>query len=80
MTNPAELLGLTEDEAAQILAACRQPWVLRRCSSVRPRPADCVQRVVRVRTADDGTVEVTLSGFCDHPRLREDDASGEEQT
>lgn len=61
-------MGLTEGEAARVLEAQQRPWTSRRCSSFRDRPADCVQRVVRVRTLDDGTVEITLSGFCDHPR------------
>ena len=68
MTDVSSLLGLREDEAVQVLEAGGEPWILERCSAFRERSDDCVQRVVRARTRQDGTVEVTLSGFCDYPR------------
>ena len=62
------LLGLTEAEAEAVLSAQEFPWVFGRCEPRRERPQDCLQRVIRVRQLDDGTVEVTLSGFLDFPR------------
>lgn len=79
MTDARMLLGRTEADAVQILAEQAESWVLRRCRPRRPRPADCVERVVRARRLDDGTVEVALSGFCDYPRGKdkpEDEPAG----
>ena len=62
------LLGLPEAEARAVLSAQERPWILAHYEPFGRRPQDCVQRVIRVRQLDDGTVEVTLSGFLDFPR------------
>lgn len=63
MTDFSSLLGLTLEEASRILDERQLSWVSGRYFAFRPLENTDTERVVRVKTLPDGSLEVLVCAF-----------------